>query len=94
VSEKGKQPTNPPPPAPKRRLYRVSLGRVLYIVANDSVEAKELALKAEPNGAEVSCTGVSTASLQIIEADGWNGAFVYGTDVDEYAEDACRRLNS
>lgn len=93
MNEKGKHSTKPAPLAPQRRLFRVMLERVLYVIAESSVEAKGIALRSEPNGAEVKCAEVVTAAPDTIEADEWKGAFVYGTDLDETAEDACKRLN-
>jgi hypothetical protein len=91
MNEKGKQPSAPPS-GPKKNLYRVTVMRVLYVVAEGPEDAKEQAKKAEPNEHEL-FYGQTLATPGLIEADGWVGANAYGTDVDEFAEDACKRLN-
>lgn len=92
MSEKGKHPTKPAPPQPKKRLYRVLVYRTMYVVAESLDEAKAIGLREDPNNAEMS-TEADEATLSSIEHDQWFGAFVYGTPEDETAEDACKRLN-
>ena len=59
------------------KLYRVHIDRVLYIVAEDALDAERLAVHVDPNMDETE-VDVAPANENIVRMDGWENHPPYG----------------
>lgn len=75
------------------RLYRVHIDRVLYVMADDVLDAEHKAINADPNMDETE-VDVERATPNGLQMDGWENHPPYGQPYGEEPKAAIELLKS
>jgi hypothetical protein len=75
------------------KLYRVEVRRVVYVVAQDALEAEQEGPRYANEDDQTPDVVVSLAKRKWLTRDGWEGSLVYGAHTEDYPAVKAIELN-
>lgn len=75
------------------KLFRVEIRKVIYMVAEDALQAEQEGVRFAEEDSGNPDVFVTLATRKWIKRDGWDGALVYGKHTEDYPAEKAVELN-